>query len=714
MRISLPSSIKPARKGQWLMHWTDDGLTIHPPMDRRGLTLNATAAKIWQLCDGTRSLQQMADELHQAGHMTTGFLEKELSETVKQLFHWGLVELKPGPVRPVLLLGFSGFTDTFDIHDNFFLNLFSEWIDILIVADDELPDILIVNSHRKASDEDISAPLFILLDEAGDSEIIGFDLVFTRNDGQRNYGHSAVVLPENYQTSHSPKISLKDKQKISKFLSSESEDNRDSTTLENTFHKKLTIGMATYDDYDGVYFTVQAIRMFHPEVTSETEILIVDNNPSGPCASHLQDLAKQIDGYRYIANDDIRGTAVRDFVFHEARTDYVMCIDSHVLIEPGAIRKLIDYFDTNPDTPDLLQGPMINDDLQGISTHFDPVWKQGMFGVWGIDERGLDPNGEPFDIPLQGLGLAACRKSSWQGYNLRFRGFGGEEGYIHQKFRNAGAKTLCLPFLRWLHRFSRPMGVPYENAWEDRIRNYLIGFEEVGLDTNEVCEHFGDYINSAVVERVLEQLANEKSNPFDFFDAIYCINMASEKERWLRIQRRLRRLGILHRVRRFEAIETPESHHIGCALSHRKIIEESRNRGYKNVLVLEDDALFHEKTLEYLRQSITELENQQWNMFYLGGMKWGKQFSKLPHCRHLERPQGMTCAHALAYNSSFYDKLLTDLPADIPGMEDWIKTHAAIDKYLPQQDGLVVMSPVIATQTTILREEDEKMRNDYY
>src|SRR5262245_29501083 len=29
--------------------------------------------------------------------------------------------------------------------------------------------------------------------------------------------------------------------------------------------KKLTVGMATYDDYDGVYFTLQAIRLYHRE-----------------------------------------------------------------------------------------------------------------------------------------------------------------------------------------------------------------------------------------------------------------------------------------------------------------------------------------------------------------------------------------------------------------------------------------------------------------
>ena len=31
-------------------------------------------------------------------------------------------------------------------------------------------------------------------------------------------------------------------------------------------HPDLTIGMATYDDFDGVYFTIQSLRLHHAEV----------------------------------------------------------------------------------------------------------------------------------------------------------------------------------------------------------------------------------------------------------------------------------------------------------------------------------------------------------------------------------------------------------------------------------------------------------------
>jgi len=280
--------------------------------------------------------------------------------------------------------------------------------------------------------------------------------------------------------------------------------------------RKLTIGMATYDDYDGVYFSVQAIRLFHREVTDETEILVVDNHPSGPCADALASLGEWVDGYRYVADDTVAGTAVRDRIFREARSDYVLCIDSHVLIEAGAIRRLIDYFQSGAARGHLLQGPLLMDDLNRCSTHFRPEWRDGMYGVWDFDERGAKPANEPFDIPMQGLGLFACRREDWPGLNPRFRGFGGEEGYIHHKFRARGGRTLCLPFLRWVHRFQRPMGPPYENNWEDRIRNYLIGFRELGLDCGEIEAHFSDFLGRDIVDGVRRELEQDSGR-----DAVY-------------------------------------------------------------------------------------------------------------------------------------------------------------------------------------------------
>jgi hypothetical protein len=132
-----------------------------------------------------------------------------------------------------------------------------------------------------------------------------------------------------------------------------------------------------------------------------------------------------------------------------------------------------------------------------------------MFGTWASDSAAADPTGEPFEIEMHGLGLFACRRAAWPGFHSRFRGFGGEEGYIHEKFRRAGGRVLCLPFLRWMHRFARPLGVPYPNSWEDRLHNYLVGFGELGLPTDALEAHFTELLGESVATRIIRQIREE-------------------------------------------------------------------------------------------------------------------------------------------------------------------------------------------------------------
>lgn len=258
----------------------------------------------------------------------------------------------------------------------------------------------------------------------------------------------------------------------------------------------LTIGMATYDDFDGVYFTIQSLRLYQD--LTDTEILVIDNYGCDDTQKFVQSVVNA----RYIRATEVVGTAVRELVFTHAEGDAVLCVDSHILLVPGAVARLRDYYADHPETRDLVQGPLLYDDLNSISTHFDPTWRSQMWGTWGTDPRGHDTDGEPFDIPSQGLGIFSCRREAWPGFNPAFRGFGGEEGYIHEKFRQRGGRTLCLPFLRWVHRFGRPKGVPYPLTVEMKLRNYIIGFTELGLDTTEAEEHFAEFLPPGRVDKV--------------------------------------------------------------------------------------------------------------------------------------------------------------------------------------------------------------------
>jgi len=259
----------------------------------------------------------------------------------------------------------------------------------------------------------------------------------------------------------------------------------------------LTIGMACYDDFAGAWMTLQSLRLHHAEVMPRCELIVVDNGPKTRSAPRLKNL---IEGWigpharaRYVPMEEPVGTSPpRDRVFTEAVGDTVLCLDSHVMLQPGAIRRLLDYYDANPGCDDLLSGPMLYDDLLsgGVATHFQDVWRAEMWGIWGHDARGEDPDGEPFEIGAMGLGLFSCRKAAWPGFHPYACGFGGEEWYIHEKFRQLSRRCLCLPGLRWLHRYSRPTGMRYPVTQWHKVRNYMLELQELGLSLDRLYGHF--------------------------------------------------------------------------------------------------------------------------------------------------------------------------------------------------------------------------------
>jgi hypothetical protein len=266
---------------------------------------------------------------------------------------------------------------------------------------------------------------------------------------------------------------------------------------------ELTIGMATYDDFDGVYFTLQALRLYHD--MENVQLLVVDNYGCTYTRDFVRDWARST----YVLADDVVGTAAaKDLVFRNASGSAVLCCDSHVLFEPGVIARLKRFYRDNPGCDDLLQGPLVYDDGELVSTHFEPVWRDQMWGVWATDGRGVDGDGEAFEIPMQGLGVFSCRADAWLGFHPGFRGFGGEEGYLHTKFQRAGRRCLCLPWLRWMHRFGRPRGIPYPLTVEDKLRNYLLGHTELGLDVEPVLTHFSQYLPADRIARLADEASS--------------------------------------------------------------------------------------------------------------------------------------------------------------------------------------------------------------
>ncbi|MES2299607.1 MAG: glycosyltransferase family A protein [Pseudomonadota bacterium] len=276
--------------------------------------------------------------------------------------------------------------------------------------------------------------------------------------------------------------------------------------------KLLTIGMSTYDDFDGVYFTVQALRMYHDICkANEVEFIVLDNNPT---SEHGAATKKFLEGWahdvaRYIPYTEKNSSFVKYDIANYATGKYVLILDCHVMLQPNALTALIEYYSKNPNCKDLVQGPLIYDDLLNYATEFNPKWQNSMYGVWKTSKESYLV-GKPFEIPLQGMGLLSFERAHWPGISKHFKGFGAEEGYIAEKFRRNGGKNICLPQLGWLHRFARPAGVKYPLVLEDRVWNYFVGWLELSQDPQHemvlgAYDHFKDKIPVERINELLEQ-----------------------------------------------------------------------------------------------------------------------------------------------------------------------------------------------------------------
>jgi hypothetical protein len=254
-------------------------------------------------------------------------------------------------------------------------------------------------------------------------------------------------------------------------------------------------------------------------------------------------------GARYIPYTDKIGSApAKNKVFAEASGLFTLNVDCHVTLFPGSIERLLQLIEERPDSKDLWSGPMVYDNLNSMSTHVNDYWRGEMWGVWGqawqhpdgfnfsvmdveppyakfvqmiepltevdhpdllsktienyrheqyLFEKGCRPLGysfeDEYDIPGHGCGLFAARTDYWNeigGFNELFSGFGGEEMYLQQKFIMHGGRSVSFGFLKWLHCFLDTGNPKNPNTKWDRVRNYVIGVQELNKSLDPVYEHF--------------------------------------------------------------------------------------------------------------------------------------------------------------------------------------------------------------------------------
>ena len=247
------------------------------------------------------------------------------------------------------------------------------------------------------------------------------------------------------------------------------------------------------------------------------------------------------------------------------------------------------------------------------------------------------------------------------------------------------------------------------------MRNYLIGWQEVGWDTISVETHFREEFKrvgmASNFSDAFERVAREASSPLGFFDGVFCLNLDTDTDRWAAATRRHDQLDAAWQVERFPAVATPDNHHRGNAMSFRRMVAEAKRRDFEHVLILEDDAVFIDDALAVLRSATLELPEIEWDLCYLGACVWSQVFPFVPGSAVLQACGPVTCTHAVAIHRRAYDRILAEIPTDTEDFARWLDDYLACDQYLSRRiaDGTfraVIISPRIASQPALLGYED--------
>ena len=88
------ATIRPARLSGTEEHRLDEELLVYVPRSEKAFTLNRSAVAIWELCDGTRTVEEITEELGQClGRPGTALLT-DVIQGITRLHELGLLELR--------------------------------------------------------------------------------------------------------------------------------------------------------------------------------------------------------------------------------------------------------------------------------------------------------------------------------------------------------------------------------------------------------------------------------------------------------------------------------------------------------------------------------------------------------------------------------------------------------------------------------------------
>jgi len=150
----------------------------------------------------------------------------------------------------------------------------------------------------------------------------------------------------------------------------------------------------------------------------------------------------------------------------------------------------------------------------------------------------------------------------------------------------------------------------------------------------------------------------------NYFDHIYCVNLDKRTDKWEECVKIFDKHNLS--VERFSAIDGNTINNPtklmngewGLLQTHIKLIKDAKNKGYKNILILEDDVEFMDD-INNIFNNIKEQIPNDWLMLYLGGNHVG---GSIRISENIFRVIHTFTTHAFSINSELFDLIINGLP----------------------------------------------------
>lgn len=279
----------------------------------------------------------------------------------------------------------------------------------------------------------------------------------------------------------------------------------------------LTIGVMHHQKLKSLAATIKALRRDHD--LADVDLMVIDTKSSKKARRWV----RRQHNIRYAAIEPGQKSSALDQLFEQARGEVVLVLQDPVRLRHGSLQALDRFFACHPDSNALVHGLTMSG-KRVIATHSDPFWRRNSWGSRANKPSPRLGEGLPFVIPMQESGVFSCRRSAWPGMPSGWRGYGGEDGFLQERFRREGAQVVCLPGLQWERIAQVRPARPYSQQAVQVLRNHLAGAADLDLDTRYITLRHRDRVAPGVSDRLRNQaLRKREKDGQEFVPLVSCL-----------------------------------------------------------------------------------------------------------------------------------------------------------------------------------------------